>query len=90
MALKDILLHVDNSPSFLHRLDLAINLAKGHGAHLKGLYVLAHSYYAPRYGRGPTEAAQKAEELFCERTSQAGISAEWLFGGLVGCRCQCH
>jgi len=79
MALKDILLHVDNSPSCSRRLDLAISLAKRHGAHLKGLYVLSHSYYAPRHGMGATEAARKAEELFSERTSQAGISAEWLF-----------
>jgi nucleotide-binding universal stress UspA family protein len=28
---------------------------------------------------GATEAAQKAEELFYEKTAQAGISAEWLF-----------
>jgi len=79
MALKDILLHIDNSPSCSHRLDLAISLARTHGAHLKGLYVLAHSYYAPRQGMGATETARKAEELFCERTAQAGISAEWLF-----------
>jgi nucleotide-binding universal stress UspA family protein len=79
MALKDILLHIDNSPSFSNRLDLAISLAQKHGAHLKGLYVLSHSYYAPRHGMGATEAARKAEELFCERTSQAAVSAEWLF-----------
>jgi len=79
MALKDILLHIDNSPSFPRRLDLAISLTRSHGAHLKGLYVLSHSYYAPRQDRGAAEAARKAEELFCERTAQAGISAEWLF-----------
>ena len=79
MALKDILLHIDNSPSFSHRLDLAISLTRTHGAHLKGLYVLSHSYYAPRYGMGATEAARKAEEQFCERTAQAGVSAEWIF-----------
>jgi len=79
MALKDLLLHIDNSPNCSNRIDLAINLARTHGAHLKGLYVLSHSYYAPRYGMGATEAARKAEELFCERAAQAGISAEWLF-----------
>jgi len=78
MALKDILLHIDNSPGCSHRLDLAISLAHTHGAHLKGLYVLSHSYYAPRHGMVATEAARKAEELFCERTAQAGVSAEWL------------
>jgi len=79
MALKDILLHIDNSLSCSNRIDLAISLARTHGAHLKGLYVLSHSYYAPRYGMGASEAAQKAEELFCEKTAQAGISAEWVF-----------
>jgi nucleotide-binding universal stress UspA family protein len=79
MALKDILLHIDNSSSCSNRIDLAISLARNHGAHLKGLYVLSHSYYAPRHGMGATESARKAEELFCEKTAQAGISAEWLF-----------
>jgi nucleotide-binding universal stress UspA family protein len=78
MAFKDILLHVDNSPSFLHRLDLAVNLARTHGAHLKGLYILSHSYYAPRHGQVASEAARKAEELFCQSTAQAGIAAEWI------------
>jgi nucleotide-binding universal stress UspA family protein len=79
MALKDILLHIDNSASCANRIDLAISLARTHGAHLKGLYVLSHSYYAPRHGMGASEAARKAEELFCEKTAQAGISAEWIF-----------
>jgi nucleotide-binding universal stress UspA family protein len=79
MALKDILLHIDNSASFSHRLDLAINLAVIHGAHLKGLYILSNFYYAPRHGMAATDVARKAKELFCERTAQAGISAEWLF-----------
>ena len=79
MALKNILLHIDNTPSCPNRIDLAISLARTHGAHLKGLYILSHSYYAPRQDIGATEAARKAEELFCEKTAQAGISAEWLF-----------
>jgi nucleotide-binding universal stress UspA family protein len=79
MALKDILLHIDNSPSCSNRLDLAITLAGKHGAHLKGIYVLSHSYYAPRHGMGATEAARKAEEMFCEKAARAGISAEWIF-----------
>lgn len=77
MALKDILLHLDNSTSCAARLDVAISLAKAHGAHLKGLYVISHSYYAPRHTIKETTAATM-EELFAEKTGQAGISAEWI------------
>lgn len=79
MALKDILLHIDDTPSCPTRIDLAINLARTHGAHLKGLYVHSHSFYAPRHDMRTTEAVQKAELLFNEKVSQAGISAEWLY-----------
>ena len=79
MALKDILLHIDNTPSCPARIDLAINLAGTHGAHLKGLFVHSHSFYAPRHDMVTTEAVQKAEQLFNEKVAQAGISAEWLY-----------
>lgn len=79
MSLNSILLHVDSSPGYPARLELAINLAKTHGAHLKGIYVLSHAYYAPRHTAGMTEAERKAGDIFNEKTSQAGISAEWLF-----------
>lgn len=79
MALKDILLHIDNTPSCPARIDLAVNLARTHGAHLKGLYVHSHSFYAPRHDMMTTEAVQKAEQLFNAKVSQAGISAEWLY-----------
>lgn len=79
MALKDILLHIDNTPSCPSRIDLAINLARTHGAHLKGLYVHSHTFYEPRYNMITTEAVKKAEELFKSKTAQAEISAEWLY-----------
>jgi nucleotide-binding universal stress UspA family protein len=77
MAFKDILLHMDNSPSCPERLDLAVNLASAHGAHLKGLYVISHSYYASRQSVGESEVAT-LQQLFTEKTSRAGISAEWI------------
>ncbi len=40
MALKDILVHIDNSPSCPARLDVAIDLARENDAHLAGLYVI--------------------------------------------------
>lgn len=79
MAIKDILLHLDNSPSCKSRLDTAIQIAKSHGAHLKGLFVLSHSYYAPRHTSGDLEVAKATEAMFNLKTSGAGISAEWLY-----------
>jgi len=79
MAIKDILLHLDNSPSCAAKIDLAIQIAKAHGAQLKGLYVLSHSYYAPRHTTADTENARRIEALFTEKTACAGVSAEWLF-----------
>ncbi len=78
MALKDMLLHIDHSPGYPERLDLAIGLALTHQAHLKGIYAVSHAYYAPSDGRD-AGAARQAEEMFKERTSRAGVSAEWLY-----------
>jgi nucleotide-binding universal stress UspA family protein len=79
MAIKDILLYLDNSPSCPSRIELAVYMARTHGAHLKGLYVVSHSYYAPRLGRAEAEIASRAEALFAEKTKNAGISVEWLY-----------
>ena len=40
MALKDILVHIDNSVSCENRLKTALQLAEQHGAHLIGLYTI--------------------------------------------------
>ena len=40
MQLKDILIHLDDSPRSAVRLGVAIGLATQHGAHLTGLYVV--------------------------------------------------
>jgi nucleotide-binding universal stress UspA family protein len=79
MALKDILIHLDNSSGCPARLELAINLARSHGAHLKGLYVIAHPYYAPRHGSSEENGARAMHTLFTEKTTAAGIPAEWLY-----------
>ncbi|MDD2735694.1 MAG: universal stress protein [Desulfuromonadaceae bacterium] len=78
MAFKDLLLHIDHSPSYLARLELAINLARTHGAHLKGIYAVSHAYYTSRDELETADLVRKAEILFTERTTHAGISAEWL------------
>ena len=79
MAIKDILLYLDNSSSCPSRIELAVNMARTHGAHLKGLYVVSHSYYAPRLGRAEAEIASRVETLFAEKTRNAGISVEWIY-----------
>lgn len=79
MTLKNILIHLDNSPGCQARLDLAINLARTHGANLKGLYVIAHEYYAPRHGGNMESGAKSMQTSFVEKTASAGISSEWLY-----------
>jgi nucleotide-binding universal stress UspA family protein len=79
MAIKDILLHLDNSASCPARIDLAISMARLHGAYLKGLYVVTHTYYAPRSSTGVMESVSRVEALFKEKVAQAGVSAEWMY-----------
>lgn len=79
MAIKDILLHLDNSPTCQTRIDLAIQIAKRHGAHIKGLYVLSHSYYAPNQTAAEAAGARNVEALFTASTAAAGVSAEWIY-----------
>ncbi|MFB3149869.1 MAG: universal stress protein [Alphaproteobacteria bacterium] len=89
MALKDVLVHIDNSPSCPARLDVAINLARENGAHLAGLYVIGlapiHQYAEADLGpelieahdRYMREASKEAEQMFKQRIEGAGLDAEW-------------
>ena len=89
MALKDILVHIDHSPSCPARLDVAINLARENDAHLAGLYVIGlapiHQYAEADLGpelieahdRYMREASKEAEQMFKERIGGAGLDAEW-------------
>jgi nucleotide-binding universal stress UspA family protein len=77
MALADILVHLDSSPSSDKRLDLAINLAKEHHARLTGLFVIIRQYYQPQSGAAEA-AAEKMRQLFVDRSSGCGIETEWL------------
>lgn len=79
MAIKDILLHLDNSPSCQSRIDLAIRIAQSHGAHIKGLYILSHSYYAPSPTAADADGARAVKALFATRIAAGGVSAEWLY-----------
>ena len=77
MALKDILVHIDNTQHCGVMLDLAIGLAQKHKAHLTGLFVISRPHYRPEHGSAELEAAE-AQRIFQRKTAQAGISAHWL------------
>jgi len=89
MALKDILLHVDGSRSMPGRLAAAAELARVHGAHLTGIYVVVVAVL-PSYAEaqipariveaqraGAANAASAAEKAFQSATTQLGITTEW-------------
>ncbi|HEY6008163.1 MAG TPA: universal stress protein [Geobacteraceae bacterium] len=77
MALKDMLVLLDNSPHCLPRLELAIGLARRHAARLTGLYVTSHGFYEPQQGDAESKAA-RLEAEFRGMTDRGGITATWL------------
>lgn len=79
MAFKDILLHLDTSASCPARIELATNMARLHGARLKGIYVVIHPYYNPCISVQEAEMIARVEALFKKLAAQAGVSAEWLY-----------
>jgi nucleotide-binding universal stress UspA family protein len=90
MGLKDILVHIDNRKPCQARLEVAINLALAHQAHLIGLYVLSDPYLPPHIkaqlstdvleaqAEAARELGAKAEAMFRERAEDAGVAGEWL------------
>ncbi|HEX5773151.1 MAG TPA: universal stress protein [Geomobilimonas sp.] len=77
MKFKDILVHLDSSPQSMNRLDLAIRIAKDHGARLTGLYVVVHPQYRPEkedLGQRITEI----EKTFLEKTAGEKVESCWI------------
>lgn len=93
MALKDILVHLDATEASANRLDIAVELAQRHGAHLVGLYVLdvllPYGIAADASGAGVAmlydemrkvglESVGPVEANFRERLRRDGIAGgEW-------------
>lgn len=75
MSLKAILVHLDNSPRCHQRLELAIDLSARHNAHLSGYFASSTSGY-----RLADESLNDPglRDLFRQRTSEAGVKAEWI------------
>ncbi len=89
MSINDILLQVDNRKSCDARLEFATRLARDHGAHLTGLYLMSN-WTVPAYVEGqiPVDVleqqakragldALEAERRFESRVKSAGVLAEW-------------
>jgi len=89
MALKDILVHIDDTTACQKRLEAAIHLSKAYEAHLIGLYVLRPLMLPPgaisEMGTELIVAEQEsarvrageAEQIFKAATERAGVASEW-------------
>lgn len=80
MAIKDILVHVDNTPACAQRMELATRLARQHEAHLVALFARAFGNL-PNLSSGHDHEIDRQREASQQRfermTSSAGITAEW-------------
>jgi nucleotide-binding universal stress UspA family protein len=89
MAIKDILVHVDDRPSSAVRLEMAAQLAATHDAHLIGLYVVVEPHIS-RTARAffpdeaialqrsaLTAAGERARDRFEDLIAHAGVRGEW-------------
>lgn len=92
MALKDLLVHVDDSKANPGRVDAALRLATAHDAHLTALYVAPPWNVMPAYTeahipgeiveeqrKAAAERAGKAKQAFEDTAGKAGLSTEWRF-----------
>lgn len=92
MALKDLLVYVDDSKANPARIDAAVRLAVEHEAHLTGLYVApdqsAMTLYTEAHIPGEileaqrqaaVERAGEARTVFEAATGKAGLFSEWRF-----------
>jgi len=93
MSLKDILVHLDGTPQSATRLDLALGLARDHGAHLTALFVV--DVGLPMIAMGDASGgaalagviddmraaglaeAQRVEAAFRERLRVEALDGEW-------------
>jgi nucleotide-binding universal stress UspA family protein len=81
MAIKDLLVHLDSGSRAPERLDLAIALARRHGARLTGLFaessVLGQSIVGRRAPESVDAAARETKALFDFRIAQARLPSRW-------------
>ncbi len=73
MSIKDILLHIDDSPACEKRIDAALNLALTNGARVTGLYIVTFGYYQPHYLHAEENMAAAAA-LLVSKARAAGVT----------------
>ncbi len=76
MVLRNILLHIDASPACEGRVDLALAIAKQHGASVTGLSIITHAPHEPRRQVMEQQTAEQAER-FRQRGISAGVPVQW-------------
>ena len=99
MTYTDVLVHLDSGSRSPERLELAIALARRHGARLTGLFaesaVLGQSLVGRRAPDAMAKAAQAARAAFEARAGASGVPARWWqiepgeFADVVGATIQC-
>jgi len=77
MQLKNLLVLMDTLPHAADRLDLAIGIAKQHGAGIVGLNVATH-HLLPAARSQDSDLGAQLNELFLQKTGEAGVRATWL------------
>jgi len=80
MAIKDILVHLDHTDRSDRRLEVALNLAKTHGAKLTAFYARANVNVQGLSGRGEDvylKRIQEKEAEFDAKVAGAGVNVEW-------------
>jgi nucleotide-binding universal stress UspA family protein len=79
MTYKDILVLIDTTAQCLARIQLAVEIARQHKAHLSGLYVDSHHFGFPRYeAEAPDIGVLQAQ--FHQEAALAGVSVDWCVG----------
>ena len=77
MALKDILVHIDDRPSCAQRIAAARDLALAHEAQLTGLYATEFPFFSLHHTNAEADR-EKARELFRSRTEARGLQTDWV------------
>ena len=83
MEFKDILLHIDETPQCASRIEVAVQLARQHGACLTGVFVMNQPPYATQY-ESRKMPALAAEEKFREAMEKADVPADWILADWWG------
>ncbi|MBT3361396.1 MAG: universal stress protein [Rhodospirillales bacterium] len=81
MAMKDLVIHLDNTPASDMRLQVGLQLAARFKARLTGVFAVVDRKMdakAKQPGKEMAELVQKAEVSFKQRTAEADIEHRWV------------